>query len=290
MDFWRAMASGDAAYLRGAMITRVEIEAAPGASEQAYVSAIAAYARAARILGPGGFDEAQTHLVRAAALMNAVERFQESLAAALVAEARFKALGHEYGRDLARFYWAWSMTYDALRMPDATETKPKFETARKMFAEVAANHLRRGERFDHAQALDGIACVNGISLSLRPGHCGISAGARHFRRAAGAGSRGGDAPEPGVLRIRLRSLPAGAESPPRDSGGGRQHQGSRGLPGQPHEHRVHRVEAGQIRCRAAALFGCLRTQPPDAISSRTSTGRSTVSAVPTMRSATSAKR
>ena len=162
VDFWRAMASGDAAYSRGAMIFRGEIDAAPGASEQAYESAIASYARAARLLGPGGFDEAQTRLVHASALMNAAERYQESLEAALVAEARFKAMGHEYGRDLARFYWAYSMAYDAMRTTDAAKAKRKFETARNTFLELAASHLRRRERYDHAQALDGLACANGF--------------------------------------------------------------------------------------------------------------------------------
>jgi len=103
VDFWRAMAAGDAAYSRGAMISRGEIDAAPGASEQAYESAIAAYGLAARVLGPGGFNEALADLVRAAVLMNTVERYQESIEAASVAEARFQALGNEYGRDLSRY-------------------------------------------------------------------------------------------------------------------------------------------------------------------------------------------
>ena len=45
--------SADAAYTRGYMIYRAEIEAPPGASKLAYDSAIATYQRAARILGPG---------------------------------------------------------------------------------------------------------------------------------------------------------------------------------------------------------------------------------------------
>jgi CHAT domain-containing protein/tetratricopeptide (TPR) repeat protein len=162
VDFLRAMANGDAAYSRGAAIFRGEVDAAAGVSERAYESAIAAYASAARILGAGGFDEAQTQLVHASALMNAVERFPESLEAASVAEARFKALGHEYGRDLARFHWAYSLAYDAMRTKDAAEAKRKFETARTTFHDVAAGHRRRGELFDHAQALDGVACANGF--------------------------------------------------------------------------------------------------------------------------------
>ncbi len=161
VDFWRAMASGDTAYSRGAMISRAEIDAVPGASRQAYESAIAAYARAARILGAGGFDEAQTRLVHASALMNAMERYQESLEAAFVAEARFKELGHEYGRDLARFHWAWSMTYGAMRKADAADARRNFETAGNTFREIAAGHLRRGEHFDHAQALDGVGSTSG---------------------------------------------------------------------------------------------------------------------------------
>jgi len=162
VNFWRAMASGDAAYSRSAMITRGEIDAAPDASEQAYESAIAAYARAVRVPGADGFDEAQARLVHASALMNAAERYQESLEAALVAEARFRSVGNDYGRDLARFNWAWSMTFDGMRTTDAAEAKRKFETAGNTFLEVAASHLRRGERFDHGQALDGVACVNGF--------------------------------------------------------------------------------------------------------------------------------
>lgn len=162
VDFWREMAIGDAAYSRGAAIFRGEIDAAPGASGKTYESAIAAYARAVRALGNGGFDEAQARLVLAYALMNAVERYQASLEAASVAEARFKALNHEYGRDLARFYWAYSMTYDAMRTTDVPEAQRKFETARNTFLELAANHQRRGERFDQAQALDGVACANGF--------------------------------------------------------------------------------------------------------------------------------
>jgi CHAT domain-containing protein/tetratricopeptide (TPR) repeat protein len=162
VDFWRAMASGDEAYSRGAMIFRAEIDAAPGASKQAYGSAIAAYARAARILGPGGFDEAQTRLVHAYGLMNAVERYQESLEEASVAEARFKALGHDYGRDLARFYWAYSLIYDAMRTTDAAHARRKYEAAKATFLELAASHLRRGELRDHAEALDGVACANGF--------------------------------------------------------------------------------------------------------------------------------
>ncbi len=162
VKFWRAMASGDAAYSRGAMIFRAEIDAAPGTTRQAYESAIAAYGGAARILGPGGFDEAQTRLVHAYALMFAVERYQEALEEALVAEARFKTLAHEYGRDLARFYWAYSLIYDAMRTTDAADAKRKFESAKNTFLEVAASHLRRGELRDHAEALDGVACANGF--------------------------------------------------------------------------------------------------------------------------------
>jgi CHAT domain-containing protein/phosphoglycolate phosphatase-like HAD superfamily hydrolase len=162
VDFWREMASGDAAYSRGAMIFRAEIDAAPGASREAYESAVAAYARAARILGPGGFDEAQARLVIASALMNALERYKDSLEAASVAEAHFKALGHEYGRDLARYYRAYSLAYDAMRTTDAAEAKQMFETSRTTFIEVAADHLRRGELRDHAQAVDGTACANGF--------------------------------------------------------------------------------------------------------------------------------
>ena len=38
----------------------------------------------------------------------------------------------------------------------------EFERARTTFLEVAASHLRRGERFDQAQALDGVGCANGF--------------------------------------------------------------------------------------------------------------------------------
>src|SRR5690349_1116669 len=106
VDFWHAMADGDSAFSRGRMIFRTEIDAPPGAAEKAYESALAKYARAAEILGPGGLDEAQTRLVRAAGLMTAVERYPEALEESSVAQARFEALGHEYGRDLARFHLA----------------------------------------------------------------------------------------------------------------------------------------------------------------------------------------
>ncbi len=160
-DFWRAMASGDAAYSRGAMIFRGETDAATGASQQAYEEALAAYTRAGT-LGSDGFDAAQTQLVRASVLMNALERFPEALEAASAAEAGFKVLGLDYGRDLARFYWAYSLTYDAMASKDPAAAKSKFETARNEFLDVAASHLKRGELREHAEALDGAACTNGF--------------------------------------------------------------------------------------------------------------------------------
>jgi len=162
VKFWRAMASGDAAYARAAMIFRVEVDAPPGESEQAYEAAAAAYKRAAKLAGPTGFDLAQTHLARAATLMEPLKRYKESLEAASAAEAGFEASGNEYGRDIARFYRAYSLAYDAIQTPGAPETRGKFETARKSFIEEAASHQRRGELYDQAQALDGLACTNGF--------------------------------------------------------------------------------------------------------------------------------
>lgn len=162
VDFWHAMASGDAAYSRGAMILRSEIEAPAGASTQTYDAAVTAYARAAQAVGSGGFAEAQAHLVRAAALMNGAERFQDAIEVASVAEARFKALGNEFGADLARYHWAYSITYDAMRIKDAAEARRKFELAGRAFQEIAADHERRGEHFEQALALDGLACTEGF--------------------------------------------------------------------------------------------------------------------------------
>jgi CHAT domain-containing protein/tetratricopeptide (TPR) repeat protein len=161
VDFLRAMATGDAAFAQGAKIFRSEIEAAPGAAERAYESALAAYARAAGILGPGYFDEAQTQLVRSAVLMWVVERHQQAYEVARIAESSFAALGHAYGRDLARFYWAHSLILVTQRTTDPAEAKRQFEIAERELREVAASHLRRGERFEQALALDGMAYASG---------------------------------------------------------------------------------------------------------------------------------
>jgi len=160
VQFWRAMASGDAAYSRGEMIFRRQIDAPPGSSQRTYESAVAAYARALRILGPGGFDEAQTHLVHAVALLDGVERDPEAAEAALVAEARFKALGHEFGRDLARFYWAKAYSSIANNTKDEAEANRMFEVTRKAYLELAANHLRRGERYNYALTLAQAAYIS----------------------------------------------------------------------------------------------------------------------------------
>ncbi len=161
VEFWRAMASGDAAFSLGEMVFRGEIDAAPGNYEHAYETAAAAYARAVQVLGAVGFDAAQTQLVHAYNLLYGVEKFPEAAEAMLAAEAQFKALGDEYGRDRARFYWAWTMTRMALHTTDEPQAKRKFEVARNRFLEVAANHLRRGERYEHAVALGSAAYVGG---------------------------------------------------------------------------------------------------------------------------------
>ena len=160
VQFWRAMASGDAAYSRGEMIFRGQIKAPAGSSERAYESTIEAYTRALRILGPGGFDEAQTRLVYAVALMEGVGRYPEAAEAALEAAARFKVLGEEFGRDLARFYWAKSYSSVASDMKDEAELNRMFEAARQTYLELAANHLRRGERYNHALSLGQAAYCN----------------------------------------------------------------------------------------------------------------------------------
>src|SRR5688572_28014972 len=49
-----------------------------------------------------------------------------------------------------------------MRTPDAAEATRKFEKAGNTFRELAASHLRRGESRDHAEALDGAACVDGF--------------------------------------------------------------------------------------------------------------------------------
>ncbi len=164
VEFWRVTAAADTAYTRGYLIYRGEIEAPAGASDQAYETAIAAYRRAARILGPGGPDEAQLQLILAYALANTVERPEEAVAAALVAEARFTALGDEHGRDLARYYGAFANAYRAVNSRDTRESKRLFEVARSAFLDAAAGHLRRGELYDHAEAVNS-AAMSSIYLS-----------------------------------------------------------------------------------------------------------------------------
>jgi CHAT domain-containing protein len=160
VQFFRAMASGDAAYSRGDMIFRGQIEAPAGSAMRAYESAVSEYARALRILGPGGFDEAQAHLVRAVALLTGAERYPEAAEAALAAEARFKALGDEFGRNQSRLNWAWAQTFIAMNTKDEAEANRKYEGARKTFLELAAAHLRRGDRYIHAVALGAAAFVS----------------------------------------------------------------------------------------------------------------------------------
>jgi CHAT domain-containing protein/tetratricopeptide (TPR) repeat protein len=161
-EFLRTMAAGDAAFSRGAMISRGELELPEAAPERDYATAADAYARAALILGAGGADEAQAQLVRASTLMDAAHRFPEALEAAIQGEARFEALGDVYGRSIARFLRAYSLTYDAMSTQNAAEATRKFESARDMFIELAAGHERRGERFEQALALDGLGCTNGF--------------------------------------------------------------------------------------------------------------------------------
>lgn len=161
VEFWRTMASADVAYARAELIYRAEVDAAPGTSEQAYESAVAAYTRAVRIPGAGGFDEAQAYVVLSMALLYAVEQFQEAAEAALVAEARFRALGHEYGIDRARLHWARAVTYGALNSTDEREARRNLEAARTTLLEIAANHLRRGERYEWALALQAAAYASG---------------------------------------------------------------------------------------------------------------------------------
>jgi CHAT domain-containing protein len=161
VEFWRAMASGDAAFARAGMIYRAKTDSAAGASERALAAAADEYARAVRILGAGGFDEAQARLVHAAALYGGPKRYEEASSEALVAEARFKALRHEYGVDRARFFWARATTQIAAQAAGKPEAQQKFEAARKTHLEIAANHLRRGERYDHAAALAAAAFISG---------------------------------------------------------------------------------------------------------------------------------
>jgi len=161
VEFWRAMASGDAAYSRGEMIKRAEIETAPGGADAAMQSAVDSYARAVRIIGAGGLDEAQARAVHAQALLEGLDRYQEASEAALVAEARFKAVGDEFGFDRARYYSAWTMTQVATHTTDEADAKRKYGAARNTFLEVAASHLRRGERYEHGEVLGAAAYVNG---------------------------------------------------------------------------------------------------------------------------------
>jgi hypothetical protein len=159
-QFWRAMASGDAAYARAEMIFRNEIQAPAGSSDRAYEAALTAYARALRILGPGGLDEAQTRLVYAVALSNGADKYAEGAAAALQAQASFQALGQEFGRDLAGFYWAKAQANIASVTKDEAEANRLFEAVRKKYVDLAASHQGRGERYNHALNLAQAAYIS----------------------------------------------------------------------------------------------------------------------------------
>jgi CHAT domain-containing protein len=149
-----AAAAGDAAFARGQMISAGLTEAPPGSADRAYVLAAKEYARAMRALrDAGGFAAAQSQLVYAAAELIGNGAWQPAADAARAAQAEFVAIGNDYGRDRARFFWARARAELAQQTGTPSAAAPMLTAAIEEMLSVSASHERRGERYDFAFAL-----------------------------------------------------------------------------------------------------------------------------------------
>ncbi|HTU64498.1 MAG TPA: CHAT domain-containing protein [Steroidobacteraceae bacterium] len=162
IDYWEKAAAADADFSRGELLSEAKIPGEPGSVDRAYAAAVAGYARAADAARPlGGLLAAQARLTQAAAEIIGVGAWDEAAASALDAEQRFTALGHDYGRDRARFFWARTQIYLARRATGRAEQERQLEVAHDTFIAVSDSHRRRGEAYDAAFALTWAGFAHG---------------------------------------------------------------------------------------------------------------------------------
>jgi CHAT domain-containing protein/tetratricopeptide (TPR) repeat protein len=160
VGYWERAAVADAEFSLGELLSEGKLTGEPASSERAYEAAARNYARAAEAAVPlGGLLAPMARLTQAAAELIGIGAFEQAAASARTAEQGFMALGHEYGRDRARFFWARTQIYLAQRARDRAAQERQLDQAHDTFVAVSESHRRRAESYDAAFALTWAAFV-----------------------------------------------------------------------------------------------------------------------------------
>jgi CHAT domain-containing protein len=161
VEFRRAMAAADAEFAFAELITS-GTPGAEGDSTHHYDLAARHYARAAQLSGPApGIPQAQAQIAHSNVLLVSTERFRDAADSALEAQRRFEAIGDDYGRDRAKFFWARATMQRGRHGDKQADGATLLATARKAYLEVAGSHALRGERYDQGVALHFVAFTSG---------------------------------------------------------------------------------------------------------------------------------